>query len=476
MTVNETIPLEELDRQSFCFADRNGTLFKWNGMLLRGLTGNNAGLYRKCFANGLIEELVANRLLVESNIENFAIFGYDLVVKHKNISPISYAFEWSPLMLRDAALAILNLNIELTAHGLCTIDAHPFNVLFDGPNPKFIDFSSIIENPIEQGWPAYSEFCHKFLSPLQLVSLGFRRAGRTLFYQIWDLMHKGEIETLNSLIISQNNLSRFIKKPKSGVLRLARNLGTKALPSFILRPLRKSYNAKNRNRENLLKNLKDKVEALEIPFVKTEWSPYYDQNWPDFNGSENWTEKHANVFKMLKETRPQRVLDIGSNKGWYSLLAALKINAKVTALDVDDVCIDELYQKARSCQADVLPLVVDITNPSPGMGLMNDWFPPATKRLRSDMVISLALVHHLVFKKYLKFDQIAKALNELTEKILIVEFVSPDDEYVRKWITPHYEWYCIEGFVQELIKLFSEVLILNSNVPERKLVVAKKAI
>ena len=108
------IPSEQVTIRALALADQNGRLFEWQGTLYRGITLKAASLYRRLLREGIIERLVSQSLLIETQKVPLVLEGYGFVVKHRRVPYVSYAYEWSPQMLKDAALLVLDLNLELT--------------------------------------------------------------------------------------------------------------------------------------------------------------------------------------------------------------------------------------------------------------------------------------------------------------------------------------------------------------------------
>jgi hypothetical protein len=160
------------------------------------------------------------------------------------------------------------------------------------------------------------------------------------------------------------------------------------------------------------------------------------------------------------------VLDIGSNRGWYSQLAA-SLGSSVVAFDVDSACIDRLFQDASDRRLTILPLVMDFRNPSPGYGLCKQWLAPATQRFQCDMVMVLALVHHLVFKAHLSFEQIVAAASVFAKKWLLIEFIPREDQFVREWWSEQYSWYTLENFQTTLSRHYRNVRIICTSAEPR---------
>jgi hypothetical protein len=166
------VPAREVVFHPHSFADDAGRLFRWNDKLWRGITSGNAPFVDGLFRDGVIRALVDRGLLIDSEPTDLALNGYELVVSHRQLPFISYPQEWSAGMLKDAALTILDLAIELSRRDLVLRDAHPWNVLFDWSHPVYVDLTSIAALDHQPIWPAYDEFCRFCYYPLILMSLG----------------------------------------------------------------------------------------------------------------------------------------------------------------------------------------------------------------------------------------------------------------------------------------------------------------
>jgi hypothetical protein len=223
-----------------------------------------------------------------------------------------------------------------------------------------------------------------------------------------------------------------------------------------------------RPRLELLNQLKHRLETITLPTAKTDWSGYYDPCFYPLTPCDAWTEKHHGVYDTLRLLKPSSVLDIGSNRGWYAQLAA-SMGSAVVAFDVDSVCIDRLFEDARERRLPILPLVMDFRNPTPGYGLCDQRLAAATQRLKCELMMVLALVHHLVFKEQLSFEQIVQAASVFAGKWLLIEFIPREDQFVREWWSERYSWYTLENFQQTLKRHYSNVRIVSTT-PEPRMV------
>jgi hypothetical protein len=177
--VTHLIPEEEIIWHPGSFGDAGGRLFRWNGRLLRGLTGDAADLLRTMATDGSLAELVAQGVVVETTATELSTSRFALVVEHVELRPVTYANEWPAEMLRSAAELVLRLQTQLRRRGLTLHDAHPWNVVFDGTHPVWVDITSI-ERATSRGWPAAEEFRRFFLNPMRLFDAGQHRVARQL--------------------------------------------------------------------------------------------------------------------------------------------------------------------------------------------------------------------------------------------------------------------------------------------------------
>ena len=430
-------------------ADSNGTVFWWRGKVYRAVKGKAAGLYRTLFERGVIEKLI-DVGLIETEMTSLSLEDYSLVLSHRTIPFRTYCFEWCDEMLRDAALLTCDLSLTLASFGLSIQDAHCWNILFDGPTPKFVDFGSIV--PAEKYsnnlfcW-SYEEFQVSFLYPLYLMSAGQGELARRLSFDLNNIVTKQAIIRLLPWTRRvQCRWNDLFNKPH-----------------------------KFQSKELFLQQLVRSIEAIEFPAIRTDWSGYYDDEFPSFEPSKAWNLKQQTIFDILLKTHPTSVVDIGSNKGWYSQLAA-SMDISVIAFDTDEMCVRMLYADASKSNLSILPIIMDVCSPSPVCTRIayNESHPPAQDRLKGEMVLALAIVHHLVFKQGLRFDGIVDRLASFTTKWLLVEFVPPTDRYVSKWYSDEFDWYSTQGFVAELERVFFRIEVLNSFPAPRQLLLCER--
>lgn len=448
----QTIPAHALTPHSLSHADPNGRLFHWEGALYRGIPTASAAFYNRLFDEGILPDLVAKGLVVPTERTAFVTADYPLVLKHATVPFVSYPFEWSGEMLKDAALLTLRLTQELAVHGLTLKDAHGWNILFEGTRPVFVDIGSIIEASSASG-NLEQEFTEQFLYPLGFLAARQSRIARRLMTDF----ERG-IEDEEYALIGGFSFSRL----KRRWLKMAKESARRRLPASWVSALKGRYRGLKQQpvvqsyRAFGAEALLRRVEALQLPQDTTKWSGYYDDEFPPLDREQDWTPKHLTVQRILKEHRPASVLDVGANRGWYSMLAA-RSGARVVAFDTDEVCLNQLHLDARAAGLDVQSLAMSFCQPSPRMGAGAGMLQSAHERLQCDLVLGLAIAHHLVFKARLNFAQIAAGFAAYTKRVLVIEFVPADDQHVSKWRPEQYPWYRKEDFRAALQQHFRVV-------------------
>jgi hypothetical protein len=176
------IPVSEIESHPLSFVDSKSRLFSWQGELFRGITTQQAAFYTEILNTDTLRDMIRDGLLIDTEITNFNLQGYEVVLKHRRLPFVSYPYEWCFTALKDAALLVLNVQERLEMKGLSLHDAHPWNVVFDGCRPYYVDLGSIERARGLDSWRAYDEFCRFFLNPLVLMANRHGRIARLLFH------------------------------------------------------------------------------------------------------------------------------------------------------------------------------------------------------------------------------------------------------------------------------------------------------
>ncbi len=457
------------------YVDPRGRIFHHNGQLFRAFAPGVCDFYKELFSSSRMAALTAQGKVIETELmPGLEIDGFGLVARQRKIDHVSYYFEWSPGMLRDAALLTLDIAVDFCEDNIVLQDATPYNVLFDAAKPIFIDICSFTPVIPAYVWSAYQQFCNFFLFPLYLFSHGdysltyplIKGSGEGVsadfVIRILNFFEKAATPGYFSRVFLPEALSKAGGAPsdQKKLRTLLFYLSEKKKPAE-LRRIRKSF----------LMNLRKDVLHMHLPGeTGKRWSNYYQGTRQDV-----LQKKLSLVETATRELHPRTVLDIGCNKGAFSI-AASNLGVKVASFDTDPYCIDGLYRHAQSQGLDILPLVMNALNPTPGMGWRGAQLRSAQERFAADMVYALAIVHHLVFSEGLDFTAIIQSLKDFCKKWLIIEYVSADDpmaEVLPRRPSIDYSWYTRDNFLKKLSEHFSEISILAEISDTRTLVLAR---
>jgi SAM-dependent methyltransferase len=367
----------------------------------------------------LASELVAQGRLVASEVVSDAA-AETLLLRHPRVSFQSYPWEWSPGMWLAAAELTLTLCSDLVEQGWQLKDATPLNVLFQGGRPVFVDVLSIERsNPHQPIWLAYGQFVRTFLLPM----LAHSRLGWPLQLSLTRRDGYEPEEVYPALSLA----SRITRPALSAV----------TLPSLLAKTRRGSSGAATTRsvkdpdlaKEILLRTLR----TLQTQMRKVT-PTHHSSTWSDYAetahhySDEDHEEKRRFVRVALGKARPSRALDVGCNTGVYSNLAA-DAGAEVVSIDTDLQAVDQLFAGLKVSGKNILPLYVDLAHPTPAAGWENRESASFLNRCADqfDIVMMLAVLHHLLLHNQIPMKSIAALCSELTTQHLIVEWVPPTD-------------------------------------------------
>lgn len=334
-------------------------------------------------------------------------------LEHEKIPFLSHPCEWTPSMLRDAALLTLKIQSELSAAGFSLKDASAYNIQFVGTRPVFIDITSIEKGRPGAFWFGYGQFCRMFLYPW-LLAIGGKVTLQEYFLSHMDGL--SPMETKNRLGLLASLRPRafldvflpaiFDRKDQAGgaVAASARNGGADA-QKMNLRRLEKIFlsNAPSKDR--------------------TAWTGYQETNSYDEEASRR---KAKFIDEFLSRAKPARILDIGCNTGRFSKIAARNAGL-VVAADADSACVDRLYEAVKAEGLAVMPLCVDILNPTPSFGFGGVERSGFLARATADTVMALAVIHHLLIHSNAPLSGLRDILLSVTSRYLLIEYVHPSD-------------------------------------------------
>jgi hypothetical protein len=404
---------------SVSFRDPAGFVYQGENGLRRQVNHVYREHYDRLVKSGLYDELVSKRWLVE-HVE-IDEGPREPALAYKVISPeliefLSFPYEWSFTELKDAALLTLDVQRTALDHGMALKDCSAYNVQFQRGRPIVIDTLSLETYREGEPWVAYRQFCEHFLAPLALMSLVDHRLGELLRANIDGVPLDLAVRCLP-----------WTSKVRFGLamhLHLHQALDRKHSSTG-----RVSHSGKMSSRAlfGLVDSLRSTIAGLKWKPAGGGWSRYYQDN---LYTQDEFQQKERIVGEFLERAGCRTAWDLGANTGHFSRLAA-KHGLSTIAFDLDPACVEQNYLDVKkSGETRLLPLLLDLSNPSPGTGWMNQERVSLFDRGEPDLVLALALLHHLAISGNQPMENLALLFRRLSSW-LIIEFVPETDPQFR---------------------------------------------
>ncbi|MDX6632132.1 MAG: hypothetical protein QOG26_137 [Solirubrobacterales bacterium] len=371
------------------------------------------------------------------------------VLRHERIPLVSYPYEWTFGMLRDAALLELELLLGALDEQLILKDASSYNVQFRGSKPVFVDVGSFERLREGEPWAGYRQFCMLFLFPLLL------QAHRDVPFQPW---LRGSIDGITPT-------------EAAAVLSSTRDLFRRGVMTHVRLHARLERRYEARKGDEVKQELRKarfsskliKGNALRLQGLlgKLQWKAG-ETAWTDYRQTCTYSDADAEAkqafIRQALETNPKLVWDMGANDGAYSRIAAERADY-VLAFDLDHATVDALYRSLKEeGNEKILPLVFNLADPSPGLGWRGQERRPLEDRVKPDLVLGLALIHHVCITANVPVREFVDYLRDLDAN-LVIEFVKREDPMVELLMSgkaegthPDYE---ISNFERVLEERFS---------------------
>ena len=424
------------------FRDPASGVLLGHNRVFRFFTCEHAAEFTALLETGLLDSFAKSGAVIETKpigIEEApeayrAAPQVGLVVEHPRIPFISYVYEWPFEMLRAAAIRSLEILQVSLDKGFILKDATPYNIQFMGSNPLLIDVGSFERYQEGTPWIGYSQFCRTFLNPLLLQSI------TGVPFQMWMRSSLEMIDPvhLNSLLPLRHKLRKSVFIDVVLQAWLSRRFASRRsdAPSLRERPIPKGVITGLANRlKKSVAGLKRRGKA-HSPWLDYEEQCHYE--------TEALQDKDRFVEEALARARPQMVWDLGCNVGRYSIMAA-RYAQYVVAMDSDEAAVGSVYERIGSEYTNVLPLVVNLLNPSPSQGWAQKERQALGDRGAANFVLCLALVHHLAISGNVPLERIVEWLSTIAEAG-VVEFVPKSDPMVQVLLRTRQDVY--SGYTQ----------------------------
>lgn len=426
------------------FRDPGGYIFRRDGVLYRAIQPSAVDDWAAFEERGLAASLVEGGLLVShvpASVDVAPLPGAAAVIRPHEVPLISYPYEWAFSQLREAALLTLEVQRRALAVGMWLRDASAYNVQFERGRPILIDSLSFEVADLSAPWPAYRQFCMHFLAPLALMAHRDLRCGLMLR----DFIDGLPLDLAAGLLPGRTRLGGLLphlhlhagadrRAQKAEILGAATQPGTED----------RARSMNLTRHQALLDSLRRAVEGLRLG-IDSHWLRYTRQTSYSQAAA---ASKQGIVQRMLAAAGGGVAWDLGANVGTYSDLAAGP-GRMVIAFDRDPA-VTELHWRTLSAEAreSVLPLVMDLTNPSPALGWAHQERRSLLQRGPADVAMALALVHHLAIGNNVPLPRIAELLSQAGRRV-VVEFVPREDPMVRQLLASRrdiFTDYSIEAF------------------------------
>lgn len=442
--------MSSLSKLASSFRDPSGFMFRRDGKLYRQVNRHYQVEYDRLVQSGLLSELTKQGLLVTADEVDTKPADSELaykVLQPVELPLISYPYEWSFSQYKDAALATLEIQKRAYARGFSLKDASAYNLQFYAGKPVFIDTLSFETYKEGEPWVAYRQFCQHFLAPLALMALVDIRLSQLMRVYIDGI----PLDLASKLLPGGTKLN----------LGLAAHIHAHAAAQqkYADNPVAKKDIKAQMGRNaflGLMDSLESTIKGLTLKGVKTEWAKYYDAtNYSD----SSLGEKGKLVEAYLEKVKPASLWDLGANTGYFSRIASDK-GIFTVAFDIDPLAVEQAYQVMKEKKEKfILPLVLDLTNPSPSLGWHNAERDSFLQRGPVDCVMALALIHHLAISNNVPLVTLAKFFAESGQN-LIIEFVPKGDSQVDRLLATRediFPAYTPEGF-EEAFKEYYKIL------------------
>jgi ribosomal protein L11 methylase PrmA len=452
---------------SSSFRDPAGFLFSDQDTLYRQINPSGYDDYFSLIDSGLYKELSSSDFLIPHEEQE----EYDrksppakIIIKPEPVVFISYPYEWSFSQLKDAALLTLEIQLASLHKGISLKDCSAYNIQFHNGKPILIDTLSFEQYQEGEPWVAYRQFCQHFLCPLALMAYTDVRLS-----QLSRVYIDGVPLDLASKLLPKKTSLNF-------ALNMHIHLHSKTQAQYADKDIDLNKSRRKMQKHQLL----GLVENLKSAIKKLTWQPD-STDWAEYDQFHNYSPsalKHKSeiVADFLQTTKSEKIWDLGANTGRFSRIASQqKINT--LAFDVDPGAVELNYLKAvEEGDQYLLPLITDLTNPSPGLGWAHSERQSLIERGPADTILALALVHHIVIGNNVPLKNLVEFLGGICNW-LIIEFIPKQDPQVRKLLQVRkdiFAEYNQKNFLNEFNVQFELITQEAINDTERELFLFRK--
>lgn len=416
-----------IEKNNFSYKDSSARVVEHNSIYFRYIFFEYKEEYDYLMNSGLYQELCQEGFLIsheEIDFDNTELNVYKLLLPIQ-IPVLSYPFEWSFVQWKKVILSYLKINLVCLKYGMILKDATPYNFYLHNGKAILLDTSSFMFFKSNDNWNAYKQFCEEFVAPFSLMYYNGPE---------WSKLTMSCLKGIN-LKFSKRQL------PYKSLFNLFTFLNIHLHVKFLSQPNNnnKIKSKKGFSVSNLVffhKFMVESIEKWEIGSLDNfKWTRYYEI---DIESRDYLDSKELFIREILSKICPKSILDLGANTGKFSFIAS-EYSSKVIALESDYHCVDLIESQIETSKnSSVFTLNAKIPEFCNGLGLNGLEVIELSSRVKSELVLALALVHHLFFIEFLSFNQIIEQLFKLCDHFVIVEFVPADDPKVKLLVNSRY--------------------------------------
>jgi len=445
------------------FRDPSGFLFYRDNILYRQINKSYQENFKHLIESGLYKELTDSKNLIpheEVDIEPAIPKKSFKIIKPEKVLFISYPYEWCFSQLKEAALTTLRIQKIAINYDMILKDASSYNIQFHNGKATLIDTLSFEKYAEGQFWKGYKQFCQHFLAPLALMSHKDIRLSQLLRIYIdgipldltsklLPLITRSSFSLLSHIHAHAKSQKHFEGKKMDHIKE--KKLGKKSLLGII--------------------------ESLNSGIKKMNWKLKGADNYTDTNYSPKGFENKKKIIEsFFDKVHAKVVWDLGANTGIFSRISSNK-GIPTISFDIDPVAVEKNFlDSVKKQESKILPLLLDLTNPSPDIGWENQERSSLINRGPTDVVLALALLHHLIISNNLPMKKISSFFSKICN-YLIIEFIPKNDSQVNRLLQSRediFDDYTQENFELEFKKEFSFIDSQQLEDSERVLYVMKK--
>ncbi|AUC78652.1 hypothetical protein CW736_04245 [Nonlabens sp. MB-3u-79] len=416
--MSEVIRREELKTLEISI-DQVCTLFFYGDRVIRGVNKEYIEQVKDMMSGGMLDELITKKLFVKTWISDLKIEGFDLVIEHENIEFWNYPYEWSFSMLQDAANTVLDCNEVANKYGYELFDVHAFNVVFNMAQPVYLDFGSFIKVDAknDKAWTGFNNFYNSFYMPLYLYNKGFSDLSNSIY------LHYGLFSDRDLFLLRNKHVTILGKKITSWIFKIHNSKRRLAAARYV-RVIEKY--GKHKHIDKLLKFKKLFQNKYSVSYakrlLKRVSTSHIDSYWKDYHNNKNPSQdnRFLRITEIINKdlSDATSLIELASNQGKFAdyVRENTQMN-QIIATDYDKNALDQIYLNNRFSDK-VLPLLYDFVRPNNRTNTNK-----IEDRINADVVMALAVTHHLILTQDITVDHIFNVLESLATKYVIIEFM-----------------------------------------------------